>query len=61
MRISADRAEFFGARMAGHGLDSIEKYFTELRRFTMLRTRRRSPAHLIIEAEHDSAGGGGQT
>ena len=36
MRISADRAEFFGARMAAHGLDTIEKYFTELRRFTML-------------------------
>ena len=62
MRISADRAEFFGARMAAHGLDSIEKYFTELRRFTMLsHAPQITCPTLIIEAEHDFAGGGGQT
>jgi pimeloyl-ACP methyl ester carboxylesterase len=62
MRVSADRAEFFGARMAAHGLDSIEKYFTELRRFTMLsHARQITCPTLIIEAEHDFAGGGGQT
>jgi Alpha/beta hydrolase family len=62
MRMSADRAEFFGARMAAHGLDSIEDYFTELRRFTMLRYASQITCPtLIIEAEHDFAGGGGQT
>jgi alpha-beta hydrolase superfamily lysophospholipase len=62
MRISADRAEFFGARMAAHGLDNIEKYFTELRRFTMLQHAPQITCPtLIIEAEHDFAGGGGQT
>jgi len=62
MRISADRAEFFGARMAAHGLDTIEKYFTELRRFTMLQHAPQITCPtLIIEAEHDFAGGGGQT
>jgi hypothetical protein len=61
-RISADRAEFFGARMACHGLDSIEQYFSELRRFNMLphATQITCPT-LIIEADHDFAGGNGQT
>ena len=57
-QLDPQRAEFFGARMAAHGLDSVEDYFTELRRFTML-------AHaasiacptLIIEADNDFAGG----
>ena len=56
--MSADRAEFFGARMTSHGLDSIENYLQS------------SPVHhaphapqitcptLITEAEHDFAGGG---
>jgi dienelactone hydrolase len=62
MRMSADRAEFFGARMASHGLDSIEKYFAELRRFTMLpHAPQITCPTLITEAEHDFAGGGGQT
>jgi hypothetical protein len=62
MRMSADRAEFFRARMAAHGLDTIEKYFTELRRFTMLRHAPQITCPtLVIEAEHDFAGGGGQT
>jgi predicted alpha/beta-fold hydrolase len=62
MRMSADRAEFFGARMAAHGLDTIEKYFAELRRFNMLRHAPQITCPtLIIEAEHDFAGGGGQT
>jgi hypothetical protein len=61
MRMSAGRAEFFGARMAAHGLDTIEKYFAELRRFNMLRYAPQitCPA-LIIEAECGFAGGGGQ-
>jgi pimeloyl-ACP methyl ester carboxylesterase len=62
MRMSADRAEFFGARMAAHDLDSIEKYFTELRRFSMLPLASQITCPtLIIEAEHDFADGGGQT
>ena len=62
MRMSAGRAEFFGARMAAHGLDTIEKYFAELRRFNMLRYAPQITCPtLIIEAERDFAGGGGQT
>ena len=62
MRMSADRAEFFGARMAAHGLDRIDKYFTELRRFNMLPLAPQITCPtLVIEAEHDFAGGGGQT
>jgi hypothetical protein len=62
MRISAARAEFFGARMAAHGLDTIEKYFTELRRFTMLaHAPQITCPTLAVEAEHDFAAGGGQT
>ena len=61
MRMSADRAEFFGARMAAHGLDTIENYFTELRRFTMIGYAPQITCPtLIIEAEHDFAAGGGQ-
>ena len=36
MRVSANRAEFFGARMAAHGIDDVDRYFAELRLFTML-------------------------
>jgi pimeloyl-ACP methyl ester carboxylesterase len=61
MRVSRQRAEFFGARMAAHGLDSIDEYFAELRRFTVLpQAAAISCPTLIIEAEHDFAGGGGQ-
>jgi dienelactone hydrolase len=62
MAISADRAEFFGARMAGHGIHSVDAYFQELRRFTMLDDAHRITCPtLIIEADHDFAGGSGQT
>jgi pimeloyl-ACP methyl ester carboxylesterase len=58
--LSAGRAEFFGARMAAHGIERIADYFDELRRYTMI-------AHagditcptLVVEAEHDFAGGSG--
>jgi hypothetical protein len=47
--------------MAAHGLDTIENYFAELRRFTMLRHAPQITCPtLIVEAEHDFAGGGGQ-
>ncbi len=61
MRISADRAEFFGARMAAHGLGTIAEYFTELRRFNMLPLAAQITCPtLLIEAEHDFASGGSQ-
>jgi dienelactone hydrolase len=61
MRISAGRAEFFGARMAAHGLHSIADYFAELRRFSMLDVAAQITCPtLIVEAEHDFAGGSGE-
>jgi hypothetical protein len=58
--MSKDRAEFFGARMAAHGVHSIGQYFAELRRFTMLaQASRISCPTLIVEADRDFAGGGG--
>ena len=60
-KIDADRREFFGARMSAHGLTSIDQYFAELRRYTMLaHAGGISCPTLIIEAEHDFAGGSGQ-
>jgi hypothetical protein len=61
MWMSAGRAEFSGAWMAAHSLDTIKKYLTELRRFNMLRYAPQITCPtLILEAEHDFAGGGGQ-
>jgi hypothetical protein len=60
-KMSRDRAEFFGARMAAHGIDSIERYFDEFRLFTMLcEAGSITCPTLIVEAENDFAGGGGQ-
>ena len=62
MRLSAERREFFDARMAAHGISDINSYFAELRRFNMLDVAAQiSCPTLIIEAEHDFAGGSGQT
>lgn len=61
MRLSARRREFFNARMAAHGLSSIEAYLAELRRFTMLdQAAQISCPTLIIESQNDFAGGGGR-
>jgi pimeloyl-ACP methyl ester carboxylesterase len=61
MRISENRAEFFGARMAAHGIDTVDRYLTELRRYTMLpHAAGISCPTLIVEADNDFAGGGGQ-
>ena len=61
MKLSKDRAEFFGARMAGHGLTDIEQYFAELRRFSVYDVAHRiSCPTLIVEAENDFAGGSGE-
>jgi len=57
---SPERAEFFGARMACHGLHSVEDYLAELRRFNMLpEASQISCPTLIIECENDFAGGSG--
>jgi hypothetical protein len=59
-RLSPGRAEFFGARMAAHGLSNIADYFTELRRFTMIdQAATVTCPTLIVEAESDFAGGSG--
>jgi hypothetical protein len=61
MRLSADRAEFFGARMGAHNINSIDQYFAELRRFDMLDVAGQIVCPtLIIEAENDFAGGDGE-
>ncbi len=60
MRRSADRAEFFGARMAGHGLTDVAAYLRELRRFDMLGDAARIDCPtLLVECEGDFAGGAG--
>jgi hypothetical protein len=61
MRVSANRAEFFGARMVAHGIGTIGPYFKELRRFNMLEHASQIACPtLIIEADNDFAGGSGQ-
>jgi pimeloyl-ACP methyl ester carboxylesterase len=59
-RLSSGRAEFFGARMAAHGINTIADYFADLRRFTMIdHAAAISCPTLIVEADHDFAGGSG--
>jgi hypothetical protein len=61
MRLSRDRAEFFGARMAAHGISQIGAYIDEIRRYTMLdRAAEIACPTLAIECEGDFVGGGGQ-
>lgn len=61
MKLSDNRAEFFGSRMATHNITAIEEYFAELGRFDMLDVAAQITCRtLIIEAEHDFAGGSGQ-
>lgn len=60
MRASVDRREFFGARMAVHGLTKVSAYFTELRRYTLLDVADRITCPtLVVECEGDFVGGGG--
>ncbi len=59
MKMSANRAEFFGSRMATHGLHTIADYFAELRRYDMLPVADRITCPtLLVDAENDFAGGG---
>ena len=60
MKIDPKRAEFFGSRMAAHGLDSVEAYFEEIRKYTMLDVADQITCPtLAVECEGDFAGGGG--
>jgi len=60
MRASADRREFFGARMAVHGLHKVSDYFAELHRYNMLDVAGRITCPtLLVECEGDFVGGGG--
>lgn len=60
--LSADKAEFFGARMAAHHCSTITEYFDELKRYTMLETASQiSCPTMIVESEGDPVGGGGAT
>ena len=61
MKMSAERAEFFGSRMACHGVTEVADYFAEMRRFEMLsRAGSITCPTLVIESEGDPVGGGGQ-
>ena len=61
MKVSDDRAEFLGSRMATHGCHTLGDYLTTLRTFTMIDVADRiSCPTLIIECEGDFAGGNGQ-
>lgn len=58
--LSADKAEFFGARMAAHHCSTIAEYFDELKTFTMLDMASQITCPtLLIESEGDPVGGGG--
>ncbi len=60
MRRNPRRREFFGARMATHGLTDVGAYFAELRRYSMLSLADRITCPtLVVEAEGDFAGGSG--
>ena len=60
MKLSHDRAEFLGSRMAAHGCTTLGEYLDELRTFTMLDVADRiNCPTLIIECEGDFAGGNG--
>lgn len=60
MRAGVDRREFFGARMAVHGLSRISDYFAELGRYTVLDVASRITCPtLVVECEGDFVGGGG--
>ena len=54
MRVSRNRAEFFGARMAAHGISQVTDYIDEMRRYTMLDMASQITCPtLVIECEGD--------
>ena len=58
--LSTDRREFFGSRMAAHGVETVAGYFAEMHRFdaTPFVAQITCPV-LAIECEGDPTGGGG--
>ncbi|MCS5735043.1 alpha/beta hydrolase family protein [Herbiconiux daphne] len=61
MRLSAEKREFFGARMATHGLTDVAEYFATLRTFDMTPVAGQITCPtLLVECEGDplAAGGG---
>jgi hypothetical protein len=62
MRLSRDRAEFFGSRMAAHGISDVGTYLDEMRRYTMIdKASQITCPTLAVECEGDFVGGGGQS
>lgn len=60
MKLDPNRAEFFGARMAAHGVTTVEEYFAELRKFTKLEVAGQINCPVLaVECEGDFVGGGG--
>lgn len=60
-RISRERADFFGSRMACHGVHTIAEYFRELKAFTMIdRASEISCPTIIVESHGDPVGGQGK-
>ncbi|NDK89533.1 alpha/beta fold hydrolase [Gordonia desulfuricans] len=60
-RVSRERADFFGSRMACHGVRTIAEYFRELTSFTMIdrASEIRCPT-MIVESSGDPVGGQGE-
>lgn len=60
-KVSAERADFFGSRMAAHGKGSVADYFAELGEFTMLADAARIDCPtLVVECPGDPVGGQGR-
>ena len=60
-RVSRERADFFGSRMACHGVRTIAQYFRELKTFSMLdRASEISCPTMIVESHGDPVGGQGK-
>jgi cephalosporin-C deacetylase-like acetyl esterase len=58
--LSADRREFFGSRMAAHGVATVAGYFAELHRYDVTTVARQITCPVLaIECEYDWVGGGG--
>lgn len=61
-RLSAEKADFFGSRMAAHSKHSIADYFAELSEFTMIDDAASITCPtLIVECPGDPVGGQGRT
>ncbi|MGC4105797.1 MAG: alpha/beta hydrolase [Thermomicrobiales bacterium] len=62
MHLDPNKREFFGARMASHGVHTPEAYFAELHRYTMIdKARDIACPTLVIACEGDPVGGNGSS